>query len=46
MVPGHEIIGTVVAVGDEGSQWKVGDRAGGGWHGGQDGKFDHYHRSE
>ena len=39
MVPGHEIIGVVAAVGDEESQWKVGDRVGGGWHGGQDGKL-------
>ncbi|KAF4627916.1 hypothetical protein G7Y89_g10238 [Cudoniella acicularis] len=37
MVPGHEIIGIVAAVGDEESQWKIGDRVGGGWHGGQDG---------
>ncbi|KAJ5223915.1 hypothetical protein N7468_008457 [Penicillium chermesinum] len=36
-VPGHEIIGRVVAVGDGVSRWKVGDRIGGGWHGGEDG---------
>ncbi|KAJ5569500.1 alcohol dehydrogenase [Penicillium hispanicum] len=36
-VPGHEIIGRVVAVGDNVSQWKVGDRIGGPWHGGHDG---------
>ncbi|KAH6672837.1 putative alcohol dehydrogenase [Halenospora varia] len=37
LVPGHEIIGRVAAVGDENSAWKVGDRIGGAWHGGHDG---------
>ncbi|MCJ1348261.1 hypothetical protein MMC31_006492, partial [Peltigera leucophlebia] len=37
IVPGHEIIGHVVAVGDGVSGWKVGDRIGGAWHGGHDG---------
>ena len=37
IVPGHEIIGQVAAVGDGVSAWKVGDRVGGGWHGGHDG---------
>ncbi|KUI72847.1 Alcohol dehydrogenase [Cytospora mali] len=37
IVPGHEIIGRVAEVGDGVSGWKVGDRAGGGWHGGHDG---------
>ncbi len=36
MVPGHEVIGDVVAVGSNVSTWKVGDRAGGPWHGGHD----------
>ncbi|EUC33122.1 hypothetical protein COCCADRAFT_26527 [Bipolaris zeicola 26-R-13] len=36
-VPGHEVIGTVVAVGEGEQKWKVGDRVGGGWHGGHDG---------
>ncbi|KAH6639961.1 dehydrogenase [Truncatella angustata] len=36
-VPGHEVIGKVAAVGDEVSEWKVGDRIGAGWHGGHDG---------
>jgi D-arabinose 1-dehydrogenase-like Zn-dependent alcohol dehydrogenase len=35
-VPGHEIIGNVVAVGDSKGKWKVGDRVGGAWHGGHD----------
>ncbi|KAF1962052.1 alcohol dehydrogenase [Byssothecium circinans] len=36
-IPGHEIIGTVVALGEGEKKWKVGDRVGGGWHGGHDG---------
>lgn len=37
MVPGHEAIGDVVAVGDGEKSWKIGDRVGGGWHGAHDG---------
>lgn len=37
IVPGHEIIGKVAAVGENVSQWHVGDRIGGPWHGGHDG---------
>ncbi|KAI1388434.1 alcohol dehydrogenase GroES-like domain-containing protein [Hypoxylon trugodes] len=40
MVPGHEIIGTVAAVGDGVAGWKVGDRIGAGYHGGHDGTCD------
>jgi D-arabinose 1-dehydrogenase-like Zn-dependent alcohol dehydrogenase len=36
-IPGHEVIGTVVAVGEDEKKWKVGDKVGGGWHGGHDG---------
>ncbi len=36
-VPGHEIIGTVMAVGPLVTQWKAGDRIGSGYHGGFDG---------
>jgi D-arabinose 1-dehydrogenase-like Zn-dependent alcohol dehydrogenase len=36
-VPGHEVIGTVVAVGEGVDKWKEGDRVGGPWHGGHDG---------
>ena len=36
-IPGHEVIGTVIAVGEGEKKWKVGDRVGGGWHGGHDG---------
>ncbi|KAK5085629.1 hypothetical protein LTR05_004916 [Lithohypha guttulata] len=37
MVPGHEIIGEVVAVPSSEKKWKEGDRVGGPWHGGHDG---------
>ncbi|KAJ5635555.1 uncharacterized protein N7484_008868 [Penicillium longicatenatum] len=37
IVPGHEIIGKVSAVGNHVSNWSVGDRVGAGWHGGHDG---------
>ncbi|CAG8302577.1 unnamed protein product [Penicillium salamii] len=37
ITPGHEIIGKVAAVGDRVSQWQIGDRIGGAWHGGHDG---------
>ncbi|OCL11056.1 alcohol dehydrogenase [Glonium stellatum] len=36
-VPGHEVIGTVVAIGPGESKWQVGDKVGGPWHGGHDG---------
>jgi D-arabinose 1-dehydrogenase-like Zn-dependent alcohol dehydrogenase len=36
-IPGHEVIGSVVAVGDGEKKWKVGDKVGGPWHGGHDG---------
>lgn len=38
IVPGHEIIGRVVEVGEGVEEWKTGDRVGGGWHGGHDGE--------
>ncbi|KAK0614926.1 alcohol dehydrogenase [Bombardia bombarda] len=37
IVPGHEIIGRVVAVGEGVEAFKNGDRVGAGWHGGHDG---------
>ncbi|KZS98663.1 GroES-like protein [Sistotremastrum niveocremeum HHB9708] len=33
-VPGHEIIGDVVAIPSTETKWKLGDRVGSGWHGG------------
>lgn len=37
IVPGHEIIGRVAAVGGGVTAWNVGERVGAGWHGGHDG---------
>src|SRR5262244_1381737 len=36
-VPGHEVVGIIDEVGAGVSEWKKGQRAGVGWHGGQDG---------
>jgi D-arabinose 1-dehydrogenase-like Zn-dependent alcohol dehydrogenase len=36
-VPGHEVAGTIDAVGAGVSAWQKGQRVGVGWHGGQDG---------
>jgi len=36
-VPGHEIAGLIDELGAGVSEWKVGQRVGVGWHGGQDG---------
>jgi D-arabinose 1-dehydrogenase-like Zn-dependent alcohol dehydrogenase len=36
-VPGHEVIGVIDGVGAGVTNWKKGQRAGVGWHGGQDG---------
>jgi len=36
MIPGHETVGKVVAVGPGEKNWKVGDRVGAPWHGGHD----------
>ncbi|RFU27673.1 hypothetical protein B7463_g8669, partial [Scytalidium lignicola] len=36
IVPGHETIGDVAAVGPGEHKWKVGDRVGAPWHGGHD----------
>jgi D-arabinose 1-dehydrogenase-like Zn-dependent alcohol dehydrogenase len=35
-VPGHEVVGIIDAVGAGVSEWKQGQRAGVGWHGGHD----------
>jgi D-arabinose 1-dehydrogenase-like Zn-dependent alcohol dehydrogenase len=35
IIPGLEMIGDVVAIGDGEHRWKIGDRVGGGWHGGK-----------
>jgi D-arabinose 1-dehydrogenase-like Zn-dependent alcohol dehydrogenase len=36
-VPGHEVVGIIDELGAGVSEWKNGQRAGVGWHGGQDG---------
>jgi len=36
-VPGHEVAGVIDKLGSDVSGWKVGERVGVGWHGGQDG---------
>ena len=39
-IPGHEVVGTVDAVGAGVAQWKPGQRVGVGWHGGHCGYCD------
>jgi D-arabinose 1-dehydrogenase-like Zn-dependent alcohol dehydrogenase len=39
-VPGHEVVGVVESVGADVPQWKPGQRAGVGWHGGHCGYCD------
>jgi len=45
-VPGHEVIGTVDALGEGVQGWTMGDRVGVGWHGGQCGQCDHCRRGD
>ena len=45
-VPGHEVIGTIDALGKDVSQWKVGQRVGVGWHGGNCGYCDNCRRGD
>lgn len=44
--PGHEIAGTIDAVGEGVSTWKAGDRVGVGWHGGHDGTCERCRRGD
>ena len=37
LVPGHEVVGSVAAVGPGEKNWKTGDRVGGLWYGGHGG---------
>ncbi|KAF2276805.1 alcohol dehydrogenase [Westerdykella ornata] len=37
-IPGHEVIGKVVKVGDRVEGFEIGDKVGGPWHGGHDGR--------
>lgn len=45
-VPGHEVIGTVDAVGQGVAQWKTGRRVGVGWHGNHCGYCDNCQRGD
>jgi len=45
-VPGHEVIGTVDALGKDVTQFKVGQRVGVGWHGGNCGYCDNCRRGD
>ncbi|KAH8646503.1 alcohol dehydrogenase-like protein [Tricladium varicosporioides] len=36
IIPGHELIGNIAAIGEGEKRWRVGDRVGGPWHGGHD----------
>lgn len=45
-VPGHEVIGTVDALGEDVTQFKVGQRVGVGWHGGNCGHCDNCRRGD
>jgi len=44
--PGHEIAGTIDAIGAGVSGWRTGDRVGVGWHGGHDGTCDRCRRGD
>ena len=45
-VPGHEVIGTIDALGSGVEGWKVGQRVGVGWHGGHCGYCDNCRRGD
>ncbi len=45
-IPGHEIAGTIEALGPQSGPWKVGERVGVGWHGGHDGTCDRCRRGD
>lgn len=45
-VPGHEIAGTIDAIGDGVVPWQMGDRVGVGWHGGHCGYCDRCRRGD
>ena len=45
-IPGHEVVGTVDELGVGVSAWKIGQRVGIGWHGGQDGTCRYCRRGD
>ena len=36
IVPGHEVVGVIETLGEDVTEWRVGQRVGVGWHGGHD----------
>lgn len=44
--PGHEVAGTIDAIGPNTTGWKAGDRVGVGWHGGHDATCDRCRRGD
>lgn len=45
-VPGHEVVGTIDAIGPDVPEWRVGMRVGVGWHGGHCGHCDSCRRGD
>ncbi|KAF7546810.1 hypothetical protein G7046_g9198 [Stylonectria norvegica] len=45
-VPGHEIVGDIVEIGDGVTRFKGGERVGGPWHGGHDGECRQCQRAQ
>jgi D-arabinose 1-dehydrogenase-like Zn-dependent alcohol dehydrogenase len=45
-IPGHEIAGTIEAVGEDVTGFAIGDRVGVGWHGGHDATCDRCRRGD
>jgi D-arabinose 1-dehydrogenase-like Zn-dependent alcohol dehydrogenase len=46
IVPGHEVVGLVDAIGEEVLQWQVGQRVGVGWYGGHCGRCEPCRRGD
>ena len=46
VVPGHEIAGVIEAVGEGVTEWKIGQRVGAGWFGGQCGRCERCRRGD
>jgi len=45
-IPGHEVIGVIDTLGRDVDEWKVGERVGIGWHGGNCGHCDNCRRGD
>jgi D-arabinose 1-dehydrogenase-like Zn-dependent alcohol dehydrogenase len=46
IVPGHEVIGLIYAIGDDVTTWKLGQRVGVGWYGGHCGTCERCRRGD